>query len=709
MRGIILAVTGLAFAVVAACGSYGTSVVEVENQQQAQVASVVVTLPSPSLPAGQRQRASVTLKDASGAALRNRPILWYTSATSVATVTDSGEVVAVAPGAATLSAVSEGVAGQAALTVIPRPPAPVAKVLVAINPAAIVVGQTAHATVALEDSIGNPLTDRPVTWQSSNTSVATVSGSGDISAVAPGTAAITAASEGKTASASLSVSAPAPIPVATVSVSPTTSSVQVGATVQLSATTRDASNNVLTGRAVAWSSANTGVASVNSNGLVSAVTAGTVQITASSEGKTSNATITVTPLAPVPVATVTVSPASSNLIVGATVQLTATMRDASNNVLTGRQVTWSSSNTTNATVNSIGLVTAVSTGTAQITASSEGQSNSAAITITAPAPAPVATVTVSPASSSILVGATVQLSATMRDANNNLLTGRVVAWSSADPSIASVNSASGLVTAVGVGSTTINAISETQIGTATVGVQAAPPPPPPPPSGSSNEPTGMTRITERPFNSLNENAAWDTDNSLSIVQDATAPKSPSSVLRATFSSGFGGGSSPGHAGVPHTSYRVLYISFWSKYSANWQGHLTSVNKQLYQWANNVAVFYFEARGTGSGSLTPSLVIQGSPGSDGVHGPNLVSGATFTRGQWDHVEIVLTGNTSGTANGSADWYLNGVHVGRITGKQFTSGTTGWNQFEFRPVWGGVGGTVSSTMTLDWDHLYLSGKN
>ena len=63
-----------------------------------------------------------------------------------------------------------------------------------------------------------------------------------------------------------------------------------------------------------------------------------------------------------------------------------------------------------------------------------------------------------------------------------------------------------------------------------------PPPPPPPPPGSTNEPVGMTFIDERPFNSLAEHAApyfpaWDTDSWLTIEQDATAPKSPSSVLR----------------------------------------------------------------------------------------------------------------------------------------------------------------------------------
>jgi len=89
-----------------------------------------------------------------------------------------------------------------------------------------------------------------------------------------------------------------------------------------------------------------------------------------------------------PVATVTVSPASVSLGVGATQSLTATMRDASGNILTGRTVTWSSSAPLLATVVGSGLVTGVAVGTASITATSEGQSGSAAVTITVLPPPP---------------------------------------------------------------------------------------------------------------------------------------------------------------------------------------------------------------------------------------------------------------------------------------------------------------------------------
>jgi len=385
MRAFILAVTGLAFSV-AACSSYGTSVVDVTNASH--VASVAVVLPSPSLVAGQTQRGIATVKDANGDPLPDKPVTWSTSSTSIATVDDAGVIKAVAPGTAVVSAVSEGVSGQTAMTVMAPSPVAVARVLVAINPAAVVVGQTTHATATVQDATGNTLTGRTVTFQSANTNIATVSASGDISAVAAGSTSITASSEGVNGSASVTVNAPAAIPVATVAVSPATSSLQVGATVQLSATTRDANNNVLTGRVVAWSSANSSVASVSSSGLVTAVKAGTAVITGSSEGKSGSSTITVTAPAPVPVATVAVSPSSPSLAVGETVQLSASTRDANNNVLTGRTVTWSTANAGIASVNSSGTVTANGEGSTQITATSEGKAGSTTVTVTAAAPPP---------------------------------------------------------------------------------------------------------------------------------------------------------------------------------------------------------------------------------------------------------------------------------------------------------------------------------
>src|SRR5213593_879837 len=170
-----------------------------------------------------------------------------------------------------------------------------------------------------------------------------------------------------------------------------------------------------------------------------------------------------------PVATVSVTPASLSLTAGQTGQLTATPRDSAGNALPGRVVTWVSSNTVVATVSGSGLVTAKAGGSVTITATSEGQSGSAAVTVTT---VPVATVSVTPASLSLTVGQTGQLTATPRDSAGNPLAGRVVTWVSSNTVVATVNG-SGLVTAKAAGSATITATSEGQSGSATVTATAA--------------------------------------------------------------------------------------------------------------------------------------------------------------------------------------------------------------------------------------------
>ena len=209
--------------------------------------------------------------------------------------------------------------------------------------------------------------------------MATVSAAGVVTAVSTGTAGIIASSEGQSGSATVTITVP---PVATVTVSLAASSIVLGATTQATATTRDANGVSVTGRVVTWSSDNTAVATVSGNGnsaVVTAVGAGTANITATSEGRVGSAPVTVVASA---VASVSVSLASSTIGVGRTTQATATTRDASGSVVTGRVVSWSSDNTAVATVGAAtGVVTGVAIGSANITATSEGQSGSAAVTV----------------------------------------------------------------------------------------------------------------------------------------------------------------------------------------------------------------------------------------------------------------------------------------------------------------------------------------
>ena len=425
------------------------------------VASVSVAPASVSVFIGGSTQLSATTKDSAGNILPGRVVTWGSSAPSIATVSASGVVSGVSAGAVTISAISEGQSGSASITVIV---VPVASVIVAPATKTLRIGTAAQLTATTQDSVGNALSGRTVTWSSSAPAVATVSGAGLVTAATPGSATITATSEGKTGTSAITVTV---VPVAAVTVSPASVSLVIGGTTQLAATTADSAGNALSGRVVTWTTSAPSVATVSASGLVTAVAAGSVTLSATSEGKSGSATVTVNVVA---VATVTIAPASASVTVGATTQLTATTKDAAGNVLTGRTVTWSSSAPGVATVSSSGLVTAVAAGSATITATSEGQSGTSAITI---APVPVASVSVAPATKLLRVGTSGPLTATTKDASGNVLTGRVVTWSSNATSVATVSTA-GLVTAVGVGSATITATSEGQSGTATITVTLVP-------------------------------------------------------------------------------------------------------------------------------------------------------------------------------------------------------------------------------------------
>lgn len=159
-------------------------------------------------------------------------------------------------------------------------------------PATIIQGQSATATVSGADQFGSSIATGPVVWSTLSSAVATVNGNGVVTAVAPGQTQVVASASGLQAQAPVTV---VPVPVATVSVTPVTFSLVAGTTQQLTAVTRDAASNVLTGRVVTWAASDQSKATVDASGLVTAVAAGTTNITATSEGKTGTAQVTVSP------------------------------------------------------------------------------------------------------------------------------------------------------------------------------------------------------------------------------------------------------------------------------------------------------------------------------------------------------------------------------------------------------------------------------
>ena len=211
---------------------------------------------------------------------------------------------------------------------------------------------------------------------------------------------------------------------------------------------------------ITWSSSDNTRATVDANGLVTTVAGGDVTISATAGGKTGTYDINVQ----YPVGTVTVSPTGQSIRQEGSVTMTATLTGTDGKPAVGRTVTWSSSNTDVATVNaSTGVVSGVADGVANIIATSEGVSGQTAVTV---AGLPViSTITVATTGAAFAaVGGTKQLTATAKAQSGTTISGTTFAWTSSSATVATVD-ASGLVTCLSAGSSTIGATADNGVGT----------------------------------------------------------------------------------------------------------------------------------------------------------------------------------------------------------------------------------------------------
>lgn len=381
----------------------------------------------------------------------------------------------------------------------PIPPAPEPPVIVAaavqtvavagVN-GPVTVGRTLQLSALVKGPAGEELSSREITWTSSDPAVAEVTPVGAVTARKPGTATITAQSEGKSGSVTLTVAPPPavavdePAAVASVTVAgPGSVSVEVGATTQLQATLKDARGQTLTDRTVVWTTSDPKVVVAASSGVVTAVGAGSARVVANSEGRSAEVRFTVKapprpepppPPAPVAVQSVTLVPEDAEIPVGGAVQLSASVLDAGRNILTDRTVAWRSSDDRIARVDQQGGVSGVSKGTATITAAVEGKSASTRVTVSV-ATVAVATVVINAPSRNIKVGESSSWTAVARDKGGAPLEGRAFTWSSSAPAIATVT-AQGLVTGVAAGTAEIRAESEGKRAAERLTVVAAPAP-----------------------------------------------------------------------------------------------------------------------------------------------------------------------------------------------------------------------------------------
>lgn len=175
------------------------------------------------------------------------------------------------------------------------------------------------------------------------------------------------------------------------------------------------------------------------------------------------------------VASIVIAPSPVDLEVGETISVTATVRDGDGNPMSSKTVRWRTSDATvvGGLVNgNTAMLEGIGPGSATVTADVDGVTGTLPVTVHQTTPKPVASVMLSPASSTIALGATLPIVATLRDAQGRVLTGRVVTWTTSDPNVATGVSEGNVavVQGVGVGVAIIRATSEGVSGDAIVTV-----------------------------------------------------------------------------------------------------------------------------------------------------------------------------------------------------------------------------------------------
>src|SRR4051812_41459014 len=497
------------------------------------------------------------------------------------------------------------------------------------------------------------------------------------------------------ASASTPALPPPPPTVTTVTVTPPSISIGVGATANLQATVKDADGNLMNGQTITWSTSDGAVATVSSGGVVTGVAAGSATITASCAGKSATAAITVTASPPPPpvVTTVTVAPATASINVAGTVALTATVKDADGNVMSGQSITWSTSNGAAATVSSSGVVTGVAAGSATITASCAGKSGTASIAVTASPPPPpvVTTVTVAPSTASINVAATVNLSATVKDAQGNVMTGQTITWSSSNSSAASVNT-SGVVSGVAQGTATITATCSGKSGTSSVTVTA--------PS------SGGTLLFQEDFENASLGSREWYDNTSATISTAEHVTGSTASAQYHFLSGANTPTSGGSQRHKFTPSNSFYVSFYVKYSTNWVGSgqayhphefylLSTMDGDYDGPSDNFLDVYIEHNYQNGGR--PRFAMQDNKAVNTSNGavPNNLIGVTENRSTGGCNGVVETNIFSECYNAGTYWYNDKQLTGPVT-FQPNPGTgykNNWNfveaYFQLNTIVNGIG--------------------
>lgn len=355
-----------------------TSAGTVLTVTNATVSQIQITPPSLTLAKGTKGKltAIATYSDNSTQDISNQ-VVWNSSNIGVATINLSGEVSAVSNGSATLTGSVGAVTSNSVSLSVTN--ASVNQIDLSATASTLAAGTKAQLTAVASYSDGSSQNITPlVSWSSSDSDVATVSTSGEVTAVSPGTAVITGSFGGQVSNLTVTVTAAT---VSAIQISTPLTSLALGTNGQLKALATYSDDTLVDVTSqISWSSSAPTLVSVDANGQIKALAVGSAVISGSLGGTSATINIAATAAA---LTGLTIDPIP-NLASGNQAQLKA-MASFSN--LTSQDVSalvnWQSDNTGVVTVSGTGLAQGVTAGTANITASFLTGTDSKPITITA--------------------------------------------------------------------------------------------------------------------------------------------------------------------------------------------------------------------------------------------------------------------------------------------------------------------------------------
>jgi len=608
----------------------------------------------------------------------------------------------------------------------------------------MVRGEERTFTAVIRDEFGNTIETDDVRWRTLDSGVATVSSSGRVTAVVAGATQVTAehrqgsrrvegAGEVLVGTGAL----PAPAALSIVSGSGRSTSIRGeidGLTIQV----RDEAGRPMQGVATHWSvqsgsgtmaapATSTDADGLSSNTFIAGTETGAVTVRAEVEGLAAVAfDLTVASMS------LHISaPRRSLTSLGETVQLVAEARDENGNVVDTPSLTWTSSETNVASVNTSGRVIANAIGTAVISVAAACCSgDQVSISVTQE----VASVQVSPSNASMEPGNSRQFIAEARDANGNPIPGVAFRWSSTRQTVASVSS-NGVVSATSDGSAGIRAEASSVIGQASLSVGSSSG------AGSSpfpNEPTGYVTIFNDGFDypgvvinspyfdvtGSNLGGRFNHGGRPSISRESNGqPISPGSAFRAFYPGGMPGAHDAARLAIPLSSSAPggFYLAYTLRLPQEW--HTTA--NDLYNGIKHVIPWVMPADGSDARPLGWTVLAQDGGAGSGNNRYRVAytlenippetfrrrdipfvneAAAVIDKGQWATIELAVRFDSSGPNTGRIDLWVNGVLVAQELNAPIP--VTSLRNVTIAGTYGGGIGDVPHDMWYDVGHVYVS---